>query len=433
MEHRPYVVPGIALGVRTTPCQRVERLKELAVLSSAPEESGGGVPQVAVVVQRAGKHLFIKPVACLPCQGVGAPVIIRILKRLRNRSVRLRERHISQSVVLMPSRTAVGTAHRTLVESLVGIALEHGVYRHRAYALGKSVCKERYGVVAQHASRLSGARPCGKPSQLLLLHVEHSLHVASLLSGVQNVGKRELRAEGIPKTVVGIHISVVYLTVVRAVIIRFAIPVKVVITAREQVGAEQTRIEGAHVLIGAALHAHTVEEIVPHLEAARLCRLERAVASELAFKVKLRLSVAYVRRRCLCLHLAAGTELDVHTRALALGVGLAAEGTVVLVLPRAVVGKSLVELHHKVAAEVLRMVHKAVVAHPSAYLTPLCVYLHLAGVGIAVYHKKCVLPLGVRETQMHAPVGGSHLGGYAIVERHLIIMRTSHLVVVTEL
>ena len=79
------------------------------------------------------------------------------------------------------------------------------------------------------------------------------------------------------------------------------------------------------------------------------------------------------------------------------------------------------------------MVHKAMVAHPSAYLTPLCVYPHLAGVGVAVYHKKGVLTLGVRETQMHAPVGGSHLGGYAIVERHLIIMRTSHLVVVTEL
>ena len=277
----------------------IERSTPFTFTIQSTHETGGRIKIKFVSICKTGILLLGFSISQAVCQHGDTPVIIRILKRLRNRSVRLRERHISQSVVLMPSRTAVGTAHRTLVESLVGIALEHGVYRHRAYALGKSVCKERYGVVAQHASRLSGARPCGKPSQLLLLHVEHSLHVASLLSGVQNVGKRELRAEGIPKTVVGIHISVVYLAVVRAVIIRFAIPVKVVKTAREQVGAEQTRIEGAHVLIGAALHAHTVEQIVPHLEAARLCRLERAVASELAFKVKLRLCVAYVRRRCL--------------------------------------------------------------------------------------------------------------------------------------
>ena len=63
-----------------------------------------------------------------------------------------------------------------------------------------------------------------------------------------------------------------YLAVVGAVIVGIALGVAFVELAREEVGAEQARIEGADLLVGAAFDCDAAQQGVPRLGAALWCR-----------------------------------------------------------------------------------------------------------------------------------------------------------------
>ena len=77
-------------------------------------------------------------------------------------------------------------------------------------------------MVAAHAARLAGERPRRQPAALFLSG-QQGVHITALLSGMQDIGERELAAEGVPKAVVGKHITVVNLSVVGTIIIRCAV------------------------------------------------------------------------------------------------------------------------------------------------------------------------------------------------------------------
>lgn len=59
--------------------------------------------------------------------------------------------------------------------------------------------------------------------------------------------------------------------------------------------------------------------------------------------------------------------------------------------------------------------------------------LYLTGICVTVYHKKRILTLGVRETEMHTTVGRCHLCCDAVVKLHLIVVWTSYFVIMAEL
>ena len=101
---------------------------------------------------------------------------------------------------------------------------------------------------------------------------------------MQNVCQRELRAEGIPETIVGKHISVVDFTVVRAVIVRRPVLLDFIEHAREQIGTEQAGIERADFLVRPTFHVDSSQQVVPHLAATLLGGLKGLVGTKLRFQ-----------------------------------------------------------------------------------------------------------------------------------------------------
>ena len=363
----------------------------------------------------------------------GAEVVVGVFERLGRRTHRLGIGDIAQLPVLLPSGAAVGAAPRALVHRLVGVGFEGLGRVERADALDPGVRQQRNRVVAEHAARLARSGPRGEPAALLL-RGQQRLHVAALHGGVQDVRQRELRAERVPEAVVGVHVPCVHLAVVGAVIVGVALGVALVELAREEVGAEQARVEGADLLVRAALHVDAAQQGVPRRRAALLGRLERLVGAQLAFERYERLLGADVGRGGLGLHLRAGLEAHVGSVAVARALGLAREDLVLAVLPRAPLLEGLVELDDEVVAEGLRMVHEALVIDPARDAPLLGVDLHLALGEVAVEHQigRTALP-GIGEAQVHAARGGRHFGRDAVVERHLVVVGLADLVRMAEL
>ena len=286
-------------------------------------------------------------------------------------------------------------------------------------------------MVADHAARLAGRRPRWQPAALLLCR-QQGVHVASLHRRVQDVGQRELRTERIPETVVGIHVAGVYLAVVGAVIVGVALGVAFVKLAREEVGAEQARIEGADFLVGAAFDRDAAQQGVPRLGAAFFGRFEVLVGAQFAVEREQRLLGADVGRGGLGLHFGAGLEAHVGPVALAFALGHAREAFVMLVLPEPVLLERPVELDDEIVAEGFGVVDETLVVHPPRDLPFGGVDLHFAHGEIAVQHQVGVAFPGIGEAQVHAARGGCHFGGDAVVERHPVIVRFGDLVCVAE-
>ena len=183
------------------------------------------------------------------------------------------ERYIAQLEILLPSATTVGTSVGTLVHRLVSVSHKGRIGIEVVNTLCPGIGQEGYAVVTTHTARFARERPRGQPAALLLSG-QQCIHITALLRGMQNIGKWELAAEGIPEAVVGKHIAVVNLTVVRTIVIRCAVGIYLVKLAREQVGTEQAAIEGTQLLLSAALHLYAAQQFLPNIMPAFLGLLQ---------------------------------------------------------------------------------------------------------------------------------------------------------------
>ena len=210
LENGPEVVPRVTLHVWASPLDRIERFIPAAVLHPAAHESRFGVENVVVVIHSTG----INPLVELVPRGIRklprAEIIIGELKGLCRRFIAFTvKRDISQGPVSLPSRAS----ETVVVHGLMRICLQ-GLFRVEGpYPLGPGI--GALGDSGNVEPGLSRRRPLGQPSEFVISR-ENCLHIFSLHRGMEYVGQRELRPEGIPETIVTKHLAVMDFAIIRA-------------------------------------------------------------------------------------------------------------------------------------------------------------------------------------------------------------------------
>ena len=197
VEDAPIVVPGIAFAVGASPLDGIKGLRPTAFDVAASHETGFGIEDVAIVEHHASEHLLIERIASSTGKLPSAEVVVGILLRLRRAAHRLGIGDIAQLPILLPSGTSVGTTPRAFVHGLVGIGLQSLRRVESTDAFSPSISQQRDSVVAKHAAALAGTRPCRQPSTLLL-RLQYSLHILSLLRRMEEIRQGKLRAERVP-------------------------------------------------------------------------------------------------------------------------------------------------------------------------------------------------------------------------------------------
>jgi hypothetical protein len=76
---------------------------------------------------------------------------------------------------------------------------------------------------------------------------------------VQDIGQRELGTESVPKTIIGKHISIMNLLIVRTIVVRRTILFLLIKLMGKQIGTEHAGVEGFHILLGSTFHQHTIQ------------------------------------------------------------------------------------------------------------------------------------------------------------------------------
>ena len=97
---------------------------------------------------------------------------------------------------------------------------------------------------------------------------------------MQDICQGELTSEGIPKAVVGQHITLVDFSIVGTIIIRCAVRPDFIELAREQVCPKQTTIEGSQLLFASSFHSDAVQQSIPRLEAPLLCLFQSFIRAQ---------------------------------------------------------------------------------------------------------------------------------------------------------
>ncbi len=102
------------------------------------------------------EHLLIELVPGHAGKLVGAEIIIGVFEGLGSGTHRFRIAHIAQSIIFLPSGTAVGTSPGAFVERLMGISLESLLRVEIPDTLRPCIGQQRYGMVAEHTAGLTG-------------------------------------------------------------------------------------------------------------------------------------------------------------------------------------------------------------------------------------------------------------------------------------
>ena len=113
---------------------------------------------------------------------------------------------------------------------------------------------------------MTRAGPLGQESTLKV-GVDQSLLHHRADGGVQQVDKRELAAESVPKAGTRIHLARQHLAVERAVVDGVAAGIDLIEGMREEHRAVQAGVEGAQVVDVVILDHHAAQSIVPALAA----------------------------------------------------------------------------------------------------------------------------------------------------------------------
>ena len=431
VEHRPCVVPSVALGEGVAPLQRRERLLELAVLQTTAHEVGLLVEHVAVVERALAERLkLLLRLAQLLAELVYAPVVVSVLECASHVLVNLHVvRHVAQLVVVFVAETtsrrnrrvnSLCAMHNSLPELLGVVVLQSAEV---------SVSHDRRRIVAHHAAAMTRRSPLGQESALLVCVHKARLHLL-VHRRIHHVEQREETAEGVPEAGVGEHIAGQHLAVVRRIVNDFALRVLLVERAREEHRAVEARIERAEVVDVQRLHLYLAQHVVPCLASTSLHSVEIVVAKLL--EVLYSLLLRDERRGDAHVELLAALCLEAYD-----GSGVVALAHQFATLYLAVndygcICERTVELHHEVVLEVLG--HAAVVlcriAHNHVLLGQ---HLNVRPIVVSVNDEARLLSLGIRNAHDGSALGRCNLSNDIVVGKiGTIVIRCSHLCLVRE-
>ena len=417
VEHRPGVVPGVALGVGVAPLVGAERLLERAVLVAAAHQARLGIEQVAVVLRpREPFLLLFGRAAQFRGHLCDAPVIVGVLERTGDVFVDADVvGNITQRVVVLMPQTArrahrrvhlVGSRRHRLVERLDILLGRH--------ALEDGIRNDRRRVVAHHAAAVSGRGPFGQEAALAVGVGQTGLDLG-IDRRIDQVEQREERTEGIPEARIGIHVAREHLAVVGAVVYDLAVGRHLIELAGEEHRTVETRIEGAVLVDAAALDLDGTQHLVPALAGLLLHPIEVHVTQLL--EILESLLARDERRGDADVHLLAARGREVHLghgvvtldRLAALGVEHLAAG---FVGSRRVgqleAAEGLVEGHHEIVAEVLG--HTAAVARSVSGDGAVVDHLDCRPAVEGIDHHPALAALGEGEAHDGGTLGRRNLG-----------------------
>ena len=100
--------------------------------------------------------------------------------------------------------------------------------------------------------------------------------------------------ERIPESIIGIHIAILYLPIVRTVIDRFPLSVELIKFAGEEQGPVEARVKGTQLLLAASLRFTSSQITVPFFSGF-FSHLGKALASHFATEIDKRLCRTYER------------------------------------------------------------------------------------------------------------------------------------------
>ena len=260
VEHRPRIVPAVALGEDTAPLEGIEVALEGAVGIAASHQPRLLVENVAVVVGVAaiGLQHFLA-FAQGPSQLIDAPVVVGIFQRAGHALVdAFVAGHVAQLVIELPSSPSRRRYRRVAGMCPVGDSLPEQFALIPAQSVEPAVVDHRGTVVAHHAVAMPGTRPFGQESALSVDVGPSFLHLRCHL-GIEPVDEREERAERVPKACVGEQRPTIGLACVGAVVNSVALGRNFVEGTREEQTAIEAGIESAQV----------VDVVIFHLDASQ--------------------------------------------------------------------------------------------------------------------------------------------------------------------
>ena len=235
VEHRPCVVPGIAFRIGIPPFVGAEWRLERAVRIPSPHQFRFGIEQISVIPRGFLQYPHIFGPAQQLRYLSDAPVIVGIFECAGHI---LRDIHVignisQRVVVLMPPASrgayrgmylAASCKHRLIECRNVFLwrnAFQNGVRNHRGR------------VVAHHAAAVSGRCPFGQETALAVSIGQTCLYLGTDRR-VNEIQQRKQTAERIPESRIGVHVPGQYLSVIRAVMYRFALRIDFVKFAGEE-------------------------------------------------------------------------------------------------------------------------------------------------------------------------------------------------------
>ena len=147
--------------------------------------------------------------------------------------------------------------------------VHHGLVERLPLLFGRDALEERVGhhrcgVVAHHAAAVARRGPFGQEAAFAG-RVGQSLLDFGVHRRIDQIEQREQTAERVPEPGVGIHVAGEHFAVVGAVVHDLARSGHFIEFTREKHRTVQARIEGAHLLFGAALDLDAAQHFVPAL------------------------------------------------------------------------------------------------------------------------------------------------------------------------
>ena len=302
----------------------------------------------------------------------------------------------------------------------------------------KSVYYKIIYLVAHHAAAVPGRRPLGQETAFAVCVRQACLH-PGVLRRIDEVQQREERAERVPEPGVGVHVSGQHLAVVGAVMHRAAVGGDFVEFAREERRTVEARVEGAVLLLGAALDLDASQHLVPALLRTGLHLVEVGIA-DLGVEVAHGLLRGDERRSDARRNLLAAARGEVHLgsgmvalgRLAAIGIEEPAAGPIAAEVVGQLHGRErLVEADDEPVAEVLG--HAAAVARGVARYGAVVDDLHARSAVEGVDDDAAFIAFGEREAQHRGAVRRGELDPHvAVGQVDLIIIGPRLLALVRE-
>ena len=191
-------------------------------------------------------------------------------------------------------------------------------------------------------------------------------HKTTLIIGIDNrlchtfrnlrIEQREHRmncTERIPKTIVGIHIAIVYITVIRTIINRISLRIKFIkLTWKEQCTI-QTRIESTELIIRTAFGFYTPQIIIPLFAGFSTDQLNVSIC-HFTIEVDSSLFGTDERRSCADgqLFSCRNVELQISTTVISCHMSLLMQQCITIVNP--ISSHRVTEFNHKIVSEIIR-------------------------------------------------------------------------------